>query len=106
FLNAINIALAAVFVLFAGRGVEGAALAAVCAEYAALGAGLLIALPLLRANKGALVQVFERKAFKRLIAVNGDIMIRTMCLMFTFTYFAAQGARFGDIALAANSVLR
>ena len=106
FLNTINIVLAVVFVLLAGRGVEGAALAAVCAEYAALGAGLLMALPLLRANKGARAELFEPKAFKRLIAVNGDIMIRTVCLMFVFTYFAAQGARFGDVELAANSVLR
>ncbi len=33
-------------------------------------------------------------------------MIRTVCLLFAFTFFAAQGARLGDIALAANSVLR
>ncbi len=38
FLNAINIALAVVFVLALGKGVEGAALAAVCAEYAAVAA--------------------------------------------------------------------
>ena len=33
-------------------------------------------------------------------------MIRTICLMFAFTFFAAQGAKLGDVALAANSVLR
>jgi MATE family multidrug resistance protein len=106
FLNIINIALAIVLVLGAGKSVEGAALAAVCAEYAALGAGLLIARSLLRANAAQRVPVFERKAFLRLIAVNGDIMIRTVCLMCVFTFFAAQGARMGDVALAANSVLR
>ncbi len=105
-LNAINIALAVVFVLALGKGVEGAALAAVCAEYAAVAAGLLIAIRLLRASRGARVHVFDRRAFRRLIAVNADIMIRTVCLMFAFTFFAAQGARLGDIALAANSVLR
>ncbi|MGO9544323.1 MAG: MATE family efflux transporter [Rhodomicrobium sp.] len=106
FLNLINIALAVVFVLILGKGVEGAAMAAVCAEYAAVAAGLLIALRLLRENRGARVRIFERLAFKRLIAVNGDIMIRTICLLFAFTFFAAQGARLGDVALAANSVLR
>ncbi len=105
FLNAINIALAVVFVLVAGKGVEGAALAAVCAEYAAVALGLLIAVRLLRGSR-ARVQIFERRAFRRLIAVNADIMVRTVCLMLAFTFFAAQGARLGDIALAANSVLR
>jgi multidrug resistance protein, MATE family len=106
FLNLVNIVLAAVFVLAANKGVKGAALAAVCAEYAALAAGLLAAWRLLRANEGGRVRVFGRAAFKRLLAVNGDIMIRTVCLMFAFTFFAAKGAQLGDVALAANSVLR
>ena len=106
FLNIVNIALAVVLVLLAGKGAEGAALAAVCAEYSALAAGLLIASRLLRAHRGTRIAVFEKRAFKKLIAVNGDITIRTVCLLFVFTFFAAQGARLGDVALAANSVLR
>jgi len=106
FLNALNIALAIVFVLIAGKGVEGAALAAVCAEYADVAAGLVLATRLLRGTRGMRIHIFERQAFRRLIAVNADIMIRTVCLMFAFTFFASQGARLGDIALAANSVLR
>ncbi len=106
FQNAINILLAVVLVLRAGKGVEGAAMAAVCAEYAALAVGLLIAARLLRGTRGMPIRIFDRQAFKRLIAVNADIMIRTVCLLFAFTFFAAQGARFGDVELAANSVLR
>lgn len=106
FQNAINIVLAIVLVLFAGKGVEGAAMAAVCAEYAALAVGLVIAASLLRGTRGMPIRIFERQAFTRLIAVNADIMIRTICLMFAFTFFAAQGAKLGDVALAANSVLR
>ena len=106
FQNAVNIVLAIVLVLFAGMGVEGAAMAAVCAEYAALAVGVLIAASLLRGTRGMPVRIFERQAFIRLIAVNANIMIRTICLMFAFTFFAAQGAKLGDVALAANSVLR
>ena len=106
FQNAVNIVLAIVLVLFARKGVEGAAMAAVCAEYAALAVGLVVAVSLLRGTRGMAVRIFERQAFVRLIAVNADIMIRTICLMFAFTFFAAQGAKLGDVALAANSVLR
>ena len=106
FLNVINIALAILLVLVVGKGVKGAAMAAVFAEYAAVLAGLLIARHMLGRRQGKRAALFEARAFRRLIAVNGDIMIRTICLMFAFTFFAAQGARLGDVALAANSVLR
>ncbi len=106
FLNAVNIALAILLVLVAGKGVKGAALAAMFAEYAAVIAGLFISRLLLRRRQAKRVALFEARAFRRLIAVNGDIMIRTVCLLFAFTFFAAQGARLGDVALAANSVLR
>jgi multidrug resistance protein, MATE family len=106
FLNAINIALAIFLVLIAGKGVKGAALAAVCAEYAAAIIGIAIARQMLLGVRKDSVRVFDGKAFRRLIAVNGDIMIRTICLLFAFTFFAAQGAKLGDTALAANSVLR
>ena len=79
-------------------------MAAVFAEYAAVLAGLFIAKHSLRARGSG--RIFEAQAFIRLIAVNADIMIRTICLMFAFTFFAAQGAKLGDVALAANSVLR
>jgi MATE family multidrug resistance protein len=104
--NVINIVLAVIFVLYAGKGVKGAAMAAVVAEYAAAAAGLLLARRYLVSGREARARVFDGKAFRRLLAVNGDIMIRTVCLLFAFTFFAAQGAKLGDVALAANSVLR
>ena len=42
----------------------------------------------------------------RMLAVNRDIMIRTACVIGAFAFFAAQGARSGDTALAANAVLQ
>jgi len=41
----------------------------------------------------------------RMLAVNRDIMIRTMALIAAFAFFTAQGARSGDTLLAANAVL-
>ena len=37
--------------------------------------------------------------------MNGDVMIRTLCLVFAFTFFTARGARAGDVTVAANAVL-
>ena len=41
----------------------------------------------------------------RLFLINRDILIRTAALIVAWAFFAAQGARSGDVVLAANSVL-
>ena len=47
----------------------------------------------------------DGRALRRMLGVNRDIMIRSASLIFAFAFFTAQGARGGDIALAANAVL-
>ena len=37
--------------------------------------------------------------------MNRDIFLRTLCLVFAFAWFTVQGARLGDLTLAANAVL-
>ena len=44
-------------------------------------------------------------ASARLIGVNRDIMIRSFALLFAFAFFTRQGARFGEVILAANAIL-
>ena len=49
--------------------------------------------------------MFDREKLKRMLAINRDIMIRTAALIAAFLFFTAQGARAGDVTLAANAVL-
>ena len=49
--------------------------------------------------------IFDRARLIRLLVVNRDIFIRTALLIAAWGFFAAQGARSGDVVLAANSVL-
>jgi MATE family multidrug resistance protein len=49
--------------------------------------------------------LFDRAKLMRMLAVNRDIMIRTAALITAFLFFTAQGARAGDVTLAANAVL-
>nr|WP_322106375.1 MATE family efflux transporter [Paraburkholderia sp. J41] len=53
----------------------------------------------------ALHTVLEPAALKRLVALNRDIFLRTMCLLGSFGWFAHLGARQGDTILAANALL-
>jgi len=94
----------ALLVLVFDLGVAGAALAAVIAEIIGTAAGLTVALRVVGART-TLVRLLDRDRFVRLFVINRDIMIRTAALITAWLFFAAQGARSGDVVLAANSVL-
>ncbi|WP_052148504.1 MATE family efflux transporter [Paraburkholderia sacchari] len=49
--------------------------------------------------------IVEPAELKRLVAINRDIFLRTMCLLGSFGWFAHLGARQGDAILAANALL-
>jgi MATE family multidrug resistance protein len=53
----------------------------------------------------AAARVFAAQAMIRLFRVNRDIFIRTLCQMIAYAFFAAEGARLGDVTVAANAVL-
>jgi MATE family multidrug resistance protein len=105
-INVVNMAATILLVLVFDAGIAGAASAAVIAEATGLALGVAIAW---RLSQGRLSVprpvLFDRTRLMRMLAVNRDIMIRTAALITTFLFFTAQGARAGDITLAANSVL-
>jgi len=104
--NVINMALTVLLVLHFDWGISGAALAAVIAEAAGLVIGLAMAWRVLngRFDLGG-ASLFDRGKLMRMLAINRDIMIRTAALIAAYLFFTAQGARAGDVALAANAVL-
>lgn len=107
FLNLTNMALSAVFVLGLGMTSDGVGLAALIAEWSAVSLALVLAAAILR-GMGAHVswpRILDPVRFKRTLLMNGDVMIRTLCLVFAFTFFTARGARSGDVVVAANAVL-
>ncbi|MBR1193580.1 MATE family efflux transporter [Bradyrhizobium sp. AUGA SZCCT0160] len=105
-INLINAAATALLVLVLDFGIAGAAIAAVIAEAAGLLLGILIARRLSQGQPAILrATLFDRTKLMRLLAVNRDILIRTAALIAAFLFFTAQGARAGDLTLAANAVL-
>ena len=105
-INLINMAATVLLVLVAHTGIAGAAMAAVIAEAAGLVLGVLIARRLTHGKLGiSRATLLDRAKLIRMLAVNRDIMIRTAALIAVFLFFTAQGARAGDVILAANAVL-
>lgn len=108
-LNGSNIVLDILFVVVFGWGVAGVAAATVIAEILAMIAGLAVVAGLLRAEGTGFAipwaRLADRTSLVRMFTVNRDIMIRTLCLIFTFAWFTNQGAKAGDVVLAANAIL-
>lgn len=106
-LNGTNAALDALFVLVFDWGVTGVAVGTLLAEVFAVVCGLWFARRMLR-HAGANVsreRALNRAALRRVVSVNADIMIRTLSLLFAFSWFTAQSANAGDVTLAANTIL-
>jgi multidrug resistance protein, MATE family len=105
-INIINMVATMLLVLVLHAGIAGAAIAAVVAEAAGFIIGILIARQLSRGHPAVpRAELFERAKLVRMLSVNRDIMIRTASLIAVFLFFTAQGARAGDVTLAANAVL-
>ena len=105
-INVTNMVATATLVLVFDFGIAGAAIAAVIAEAAGLLLGILIAQRLSREQPAiSRATLFDRTKLMRMLSVNRDILIRTAALITAFLFFTAQGARAGDVTLAANAVL-
>ncbi len=107
FLNGLNIVLDLVFVVGLGWGIEGVAWATLAAEWSAAGLGLVLVGRATTRVAGAwrLARVLDRARLLALVKVNADIFVRTLCLITAFAWFTVEGARMGDVTLAANAVL-
>lgn len=105
--NVVNIALDLLFVFGFGWGVAGVAAASLVAEYCGLAVGLYFVAKKLRdmpgAGQGA--TVFQREKLLRMVSINVDILLRTLCVVSVLGFFMAKSAELGDLPLAANQVL-
>lgn len=105
--NLLNVALVVGFVLGLDWGVAGAARASVIAEWS----GALLGLYLASRRLGECAGRVDWPALRRwaewrpLLAVNRDILIRTLALQSVFLLITVQGTRLGDATVAANALL-
>lgn len=110
-LNAVNVAFDVTLVWHFGLGARGVGLGTSAAEWVALAVGIALATgpggaqPLALIRRAGWRVLVARDKLARMIAVNRDVMIRTVALLIAFTWFASAGARLGAVTLAANYVL-
>lgn len=106
-LNLLNVIFNIIFIWYFGMHVDGVAWGTVAATYLSL----VLAFFLFYKNyfnyldHFKKVKLFDTGELKKYVSVNRDILIRTLCLIFTFSFFTAKSATQGDVILAANSIL-
>ncbi len=105
--NVCNICLDLLFVVHYGLATEGVALASVLAEYTGLVVGVIMVCKSIPRSTHSLswAYVFQVEKIKAMLYMNSHLFIRTLCLIFTFSFFTVQGAKLGSTILAANAIL-
>lgn len=105
-INGTNIALSFALGLGLEWGLSGVAIATVIAEFFGLAVGLFIVMQGFKNTQTlSRKQVFHRPSIMKLMALNGDIMIRSFALVGAFAWLTRMGGQFGDETLAANAIL-
>lgn len=106
-MNGINIVLDLVFVVGLGMETAGVAAATVISECTAVFAGAWLVRRQMGGRVGPvpLARLLDRARMARMGALNRDIFIRTFVLIFAFVFFTAEGAKLGEVTLAANAIL-
>lgn len=106
-INGTNIFLDILLAKLLGMEVRGVALATMISQYVGLGAGLYLVIRL-KADLNAHWNpqaTLERKPLLALMSLNRDIFLRSLCVIAAVGMFTIQGARMGELVLAANGIL-
>ncbi|WP_347553172.1 MATE family efflux transporter (plasmid) [Pseudalkalibacillus hwajinpoensis] len=106
-MNVSNIILDLVFVLELGMGVKGVAYATLIAEVSAvvLGTWLLYLTNKERIAHIKLSMLLEKEPILKMMKMNRDLFLRTLCLLTMTILFTSIGASMGEVTLAANAIL-
>lgn len=106
-MNVSNICLDLLFVFGFSWNVAGVAAATLISEIAAAAAGLAY---ILKSQRKLLYlqnlkKMFYAASFMKMLTVNRDLFLRTICLLIMFNLFTKYGASYGTDVLAANAIL-
>ncbi len=105
--NVMNVAASYFFAIHLGMGIKGVAVGTVVAQYT----GLLLAIVLMLANFSKLFKYINLrdsikwKKIKGFFAMNGNLLVRSFCMLIVYIGFTAIAAFYGDDELAVSSVM-
>lgn len=109
FINIVNILCSLVFVLVFHWDIKGVALGTVIAQYSGLIIGIYFVISkygkLFRSHFPVLRSILSWSEMKLFFRVNGDIFLRTICLVLVFTFITSASGKISDEILAVDALL-
>ena len=108
FINVLHVLLSLWFVFGADMGITGIAYASVVAQWSGMALSVVLLILFFRGTLRPveITKVLKVSAMREFFSVNGDIIIRTFCIVAVYTFFTAASARMeSDIVLAVNTML-
>lgn len=106
--NLIHIGCSYLFSIVGSMGLEGIALGSVVAQWTGVVIMIIIIATKYRKHlvRVSRSEIFDIAAMRRFFSINGDIIIRTFCLVAVYTFFTKASADSGDNnILAVNAIL-
>ncbi|MDE5812584.1 MAG: MATE family efflux transporter [Muribaculaceae bacterium] len=104
-INVVNIVASLLTVYCFGMEIKGVALGSLIAQWTGFLVGLLYIISHYTPACQRLKQLFNASALKSFFTLNGNIFIRTVCLVTVTVWFTRAGASQGARILAANALL-
>ncbi|MCO4781609.1 MAG: MATE family efflux transporter [Candidatus Cloacimonetes bacterium] len=102
--NVFNIFLNYILVYHFAMNIDGVAYATLVAQYLSFFIGLILIFRKQHFSQ-SMKHVFNKVSFLKIIRVNTDIFIRTLCLIMSFSLFTIYSSKISDDVLAVNSLL-
>ena len=106
--NAVNMAASYYMAVYVGQGVIGVAYGTIIAQYS----GLFLAVAIMVLKYGIIhigtreiLAAMKWPELKRMMSLNGNLFIRSLCFMVVYVGFSALMSQYGDVELAIGSII-
>lgn len=106
--NVVNMAVSYVLAVYTPMGALGVALGTVIAQFTGLTAAIVLLLTKYRQLWQGLSPVrlaFDGQGMKRLLSLNGNLFIRSLCFMVVYVGFTSLASKYGDVELAVSTIM-
>ena len=106
--NVVNMAVSYVLAIYTPMGALGVALGTVIAQFTGLTIAVIILLVKYRHIWKGLSPIrlaFDGDGMKRLLSLNGNLFIRSLCFMVVYVGFTSLASKYGDVELAVSTIM-
>ena len=106
--NVVNMVVSYLLAIYTPMGALGVALGTVIAQFTGLSVALIILLIKYRHLWKGLSPIrlaFDGSGMKRLLSLNGNLFIRSLCFMVVYVGFTSLASKYGDVELAVSTIM-